>query len=194
MSSLNVESLHLSAIVQFNAYIFVLKTTGGDGFWPYTWRQMPKSEYEAETFKADGQCNMIQLTKTSLSVYSHSHSCQGTNICYFSVLHRTGEIYWMKSETFSASAKINIRASDPEIKLRNKFWILWVIWFKSLAQIVHNMHDMGESHKNVLQSYFTPHFSSLHIYIYICITYVTGKKLRVCFWTITFFLVTFFTL
>lgn len=165
---------------------------GGGGFWPYTWRQIPKSEYEAETFKADGQCNMIQLTKTSLSVSSHSHSCQGTNISYFSVLHRSGEIYWMKSETFSASAKINVRASDPEIKLRNKFWILWVkksdsssIWFKSLVQIVHNMHDMGESHKNVLPSYFTPHFSSL--YIYICIKFVTGKKLRVCFWTITFY-------
>ncbi len=105
---------------------------------------------------------------------SHSHSCQGTNISYFSVLHRTGEIYWMKSETFSASAKINVWASDPEIKLRNKFWILWVkksdsssIWFKSLAQIVHNMHDMGESHKNVLPSYCTPHFSSLYIYIYL---------------------------
>lgn len=120
----------------------------------------------------------------------HTHAREQTFLIFLSY---TGEIYWMKSETFSASAKINVRVSDPEIKLRNKFWILWVkksdsssIWFKSLAQIVHNIHDMGESHKNALQSYFTPHFSSLYIYIYI--TFVTGKKLRVCFWTITFFI------
>lgn len=85
---------------------------GGGGFWPYTWRQMPKSEYEAETFKAYSQRNLIQLTKTSQSVYSHSHLCQGT----------TGEIYWMKRETSSASAKIIVRASDP--KEQKNFWIL----------------------------------------------------------------------
>lgn len=124
-------SLHFSIIDQFNAYVFVLG--GGGGFWPYTWRQMPESEYEAETFKAYGQCNMIQLTKTSQSVYSHSHLCQGTTICYYSVLHWTGEIYWMKSETFSASAWINIRASDPEEKKKKKNKSFGFFWWKSLT-------------------------------------------------------------
>lgn len=83
----------------------------------------------------------------------------------------------MKTETFSASAKINVRASDPEIKQRNEFWILWVknsisssIWFICPNCWQYALHAwISQEHVLII----------FHICMYV-------KQWRVCFCTIDF--------
>lgn len=160
---------HISVTVHFNAFRFVPKSMGGGVFWPYAWRCV--------TFKADGQFNMIQLTKSSVSVLIHTQAREKTFVVIFFVLHRTGEIYWMKSETFTASAKIKVRASNPEIKQRNEFWILWVkksisssIWFICPNCWQYALHAwISQEHVLII----------FHICMYV-------KQWRVCFCTIEF--------
>lgn len=120
MSSLNVETFHFSVIVQFNAYIFLLKTMGGGGFWPYTWCQSQnmRQKHLKQTVNATWYSWLKHLCQCTLI---HTHAREQTFLIFLSYTELEKYTEW--KETLSASAKINIRASDPEIKLRNKCWV-----------------------------------------------------------------------